>query len=66
MPRNVKSRYVMDFEVAIWAVKGNSKWTFNKPDDVPYLKPVVKSSVVPGGKIGFILHKKLRYIRRIN
>lgn len=50
MPRNVKSRYVMDFEVAIWAVKGNSKWTFNKPDDVPYLKPVVKSSVVPGGK----------------
>ena len=50
MPRNVKSRYVMDFEVAIWAVKGNSKWTFNKPDNVPYLKPVVKSSVVPGGK----------------
>ena len=50
MPRNVNSRYVMDFEVAIWAVKGKDKWTFNKPDDVSYIKPVFRSAVVPGGK----------------
>jgi len=50
MPRNVNSRYVMDFEVAIWAVKGNKGWTFNKPSNVPYLKPVYKTSIVIGGK----------------
>lgn len=50
MPRNVQSRYVMDFEVAVWAVKGDSKWTFNKPKQVSYLKPVYKSGVVLGGK----------------
>ena len=50
MPRNVQSRYVMDFEVAVWAVKGDSKWTFNKPKEVSYLKPVYKSGVVLGGK----------------
>ena len=27
MPRNVNSRYVMDIEVALWAVKGKKKWT---------------------------------------
>jgi len=50
MPRNVNSRYVMDFEVAIWATKGNKGWTFNKPSDKPYLKPLYVSGVVPGGK----------------
>lgn len=50
MPRNVNSRYVTDFEVAIWAVKGNKKWTFNKPQNKPYLKPVFNSGIVPGGK----------------
>lgn len=50
MPRNVNSRYVMDFEVAIWAVKGNKKWTFNKDQEKPYLKPVYISGIVPGGK----------------
>lgn len=50
MPRNVNSRYVMDVEVAIWAVKGTKGWTFNKPEDVPYMKPVLKSSIVAGGK----------------
>ena len=49
MPRNVNSRYVMDFEVAIWAVKGNKGWTFNKPKNVPYLKPVYRTGVVLGG-----------------
>ena len=48
MPRNVNSRYVGDCEMAIWAVKGNKGWTFNKPDDKPYLKPVYKTGVVLG------------------
>ncbi len=50
MPRNVNSRYVTDFEVAVWAVKGSKKWIFNKPESVPYLRPVFKSGLVPGGK----------------
>lgn len=53
MPRNVSSRYVMDFEMAIWAVKktkSSTKWTFNKPENVPYLKPCYRTSVVLGGK----------------
>ncbi len=50
MPRNIDSRYVMDFEVAIWAVKGKGKWTFNRPINVPYLKPVFRTGMVPGGK----------------
>ena len=48
MPRNVESRYVMDYEVAIWAVKGKKGWTFNKPKNVSYLKPVFKGGVVLG------------------
>ena len=51
MPRNVNSRYLADCEFALWAVKGNkNKWTFNKPKNTPYLKPVFKSGIVPGGK----------------
>lgn len=50
MPRNVNSRYLSDCEFAIWAVKGKSKWTFNKPSEASFLKPVYKSGVVPGGK----------------
>lgn len=50
MPRNVNSRYVMDFEVAVWAVKGKKKWVFNKPEDSAYVKPVFRTGVVPGGK----------------
>lgn len=48
MPRNVNSRYVTDCEMAIWAVKGKKKWTFNKDTNEPYLKPCFKSGVVLG------------------
>lgn len=48
MPRNVNSRYVGDCEMAIWAVNGNKGWTFNKPANKPYLKPVYKTGVVLG------------------
>ncbi|MBG0762774.1 site-specific DNA-methyltransferase [Acholeplasma laidlawii] len=50
MPRNVKSRYVMDIEVAVWAVKGKKRWTFNKPEEVPYVRPVFTSGLVLGKK----------------
>lgn len=50
MPRNVERRYVTDYELAIWAVKKGKKWTFNKPEDVGYLKPVISTGIVPGGK----------------
>lgn len=50
MPRNVNSRYVADYEFAIWAVKGNKKWTFNKPSNVSYLRPKFTCGVVLGGK----------------
>ncbi len=50
MPRNVDSRYVMDVEFAIWAVKNAKSWTFNKPASSSYLKPRFSSGIVPGGK----------------
>lgn len=50
MPRNVNRRYVNDCEFAVWAVKEGKPWTFNKPDDVGYLKPEITTGVVPGGK----------------
>ena len=50
MPRNVNRRYVNDCEFAVWAVKQGKPWTFNKPDEVGYLKPEIITGVVPGGK----------------
>ena len=50
LPRNVDRRYVTDCEFAVWAVKKGAKWTFNKPEEVSYLKPVITTGVVPGGK----------------
>lgn len=49
MPRNTDRRYVGDFELAIWAVKDGGKWTFNKPNNTTYLRPVYKCAGVPGG-----------------
>lgn len=50
MPRNTNRRYVADFELAIWAVKDGGKWTFNKPDNVSYLKPLYQCASVSGGE----------------
>lgn len=50
MPRNVDRRYVNDCEFAVWAVKEGKPWTFNKPEEVGYLKPEIITGVVPGGK----------------
>lgn len=48
MPRNINRRYVQDTEFAVWAVKKNAKWTFNKPEDIPYLRSCYETSTVSG------------------
>ena len=48
MPRNIDRRYVQDTEFAVWAVKKNSKWTFNKPKDKSYLRSCYETSIVSG------------------
>ena len=65
MPRNVNARYVMDFECAIWAVKGKKRWVFNKPESVPYLRAVFKSGIVLGSKRLHPTQKQLSIIEEI-
>ncbi len=48
MPRNMDSRFVADYELAIWCVKGNKKWTFNN-ETSSYLRPEFKCPP-PSGK----------------
>ena len=48
MPRNTDRRYVQDTEFAIWAVKKNSKWVFNKPKSISYLRSCFETSTVSG------------------
>jgi len=48
MPRNINRRYVQDTEFAVWAVKKNARWIFNKPEDVSYLRPEFKTPTVSG------------------
>lgn len=48
MPRNINRRYVQDTEFAVWAVKKNSKWTFNKPEDVSYCRTIYETPIVSG------------------
>lgn len=50
MPRNVDRRYVNDYELAIWAVRDGSPWTFNKPKLNSYIRPEFKTGVAAGGK----------------
>lgn len=48
MPRNINRRYVQDMEFAIWAVKKDAKWIFNKPSNIPYLRSLYKLPIVAG------------------
>lgn len=48
MPRNINRRYVQDLEFAIWGVKKGAHWTFNKPNNSPYLRSIFESGVVSG------------------
>lgn len=50
MPRNTQRRYVQDMEFAIWGVKKGAKWTFNKPNDKPYLRSIFETSTVSGNE----------------
>ena len=66
MPRNINRRYVQDMEFAIWAVKKNAKWVFNKPDDKPYLRAMFTTSLVSGReKLGHPTQKSLRLMEEI-
>lgn len=49
MPRNINRRYVQDMEFAIWAVKNkNSKWIFNKPENVSYQRAFFQTPTLLG------------------
>lgn len=65
MPRNTDRRYVGDFELAIWAVKDGGKWTFNKPTENSYLRPIYKCSSVPKSKRIHPTQKPLKLIEDI-
>lgn len=66
MPRNVNRRYVQDMEFAIWGVKKNSKWIFNKPEDTPYLRSIYEAPLVSGKeKNGHPTQKSLKIMRNI-
>ncbi len=66
MPRNTTRRYVQDMEFAVWGVNKNAKWTFNKPDDVPYLRSVFETSTVSGKeKTGHPTQKSLGLMESI-
>ena len=66
MPRNINRRYVQDTEFAIWAVKKNGKWIFNKPDDKKYLRSTFETSIVSGKeKIGHPTQKSLKLMNDI-
>ena len=66
MPRNINRRYVQDMEFAIWAVKKNSKWVFNKLPDVPYNRSLYTTSTVAGGeKLGHPTQKSLELMKKL-
>ena len=66
MPRNINRRYVQDMEFAIWGVKKNAKWTFNKPNDKPYLRSVFETSTVSGNeRTNHPTQKSLKLMREI-
>lgn len=66
MPRNINRRYVQDMEFAIWAVKANAKWVFNKPDDKPYLRSIFSTSTVSGTeKLGHPTQKSIKLMKEI-
>lgn len=66
MPRNINRRYVQDMEFAIWGVKKNAKWTFNKPSNVPYLRSEFETPLVSGKeRTGHPTQKSLDLMNKI-
>lgn len=48
MPRNRDRRYVQDTEYIVWSVKKGSKWVFNRPQELPYLRSEFRLPIVMG------------------
>lgn len=46
IPRNRDRRFIIDYEVAIWAVKKGGKWTFNRLNET-YDRPLIQSGITP-------------------
>lgn len=46
MPRNRNRRFIVDYEVAVWAVKKGGKWTFNRTNET-YDRPLINSGLTP-------------------
>lgn len=66
MPRNIDRRYVQDMEFAVWAVKKNSKWVFNKSSEKPYMRSLFETPTVAGNeKVNHPTQKSLRLMREI-
>ena len=64
MPRNVNRRYVQDMEFAIWAVKKNAKWVFNKDAQKPYMRALYKFPLVSGKeRLGHPTQKSLALMK---
>ncbi len=60
MPRNISRRYVQDMEFAIWAVKKDAKWVFNK-GDYPYRRSLFQTPLVSGKeKVGHPTQKSVK------
>lgn len=66
MPRNIDRRYVQDMEFAIWGVKKKAKWTFNRPQEKPYLRSTFETSTVSGNeRTNHPTQKSLELMRKI-
>lgn len=66
MPRNINRRYVQDMEFAIWSVKKNSKWIFNKPTEKPYLRSRFETAIVNGKeKLGHPTQKSIALMKQL-
>lgn len=66
MPRNTQRRYVQDMEFAVWAVRKNAKWVFNKPAGEPYLRSLYTTPIVSGKeKLGHPTQKNLKLMQAL-
>jgi len=50
MPRNINRRYVQDMEFAVWGVKKDAKWVFNKDPKKPYMRSLFETPTVLGNE----------------
>lgn len=66
MPRNVERRYVQDMEFAVWAVKKNAKWVFNKGEDAAYRRAFFSTATVNGNeRLGHPTQKSFKLMQEI-